>query len=57
MMRLAIVVAVVSMGASVGVAQKEMPKPGPEHQRLGAFIGTWTFEGDMKPDRWGLAAR
>jgi hypothetical protein len=54
MRRLAIVVAVVSMCARVGVAQKqEMPNPGPEHQRLGAFVGNWTFEGEMKPGPMG----
>jgi len=24
------------------------PKPGPEHQKLGAFVGNWTFAGEMK---------
>lgn len=30
-----------------------IPKPGPEHQRLGAFVGNWTFEGEMKPGPMG----
>jgi hypothetical protein len=28
-------------------------KPGPEHQRLGYFVGTWTGEGDVKPSPMG----
>lgn len=31
----------------------EMPKPGPEHKRLGYFVGNWTSEGEMKPSDWG----
>jgi hypothetical protein len=54
MRRIAVVVAVVSMCAGVVIAQKqEMPKPGPEHQRLGAFVGNWTFEGEMAPGPMG----
>ena len=50
----AVVVAVVSMSVAAVSAQKqEMPKPSPEHQRLGAFIGNWTFEGEMKPGPLG----
>jgi hypothetical protein len=29
------------------------PKPGPEHQRLAHFVGTWTSEGEMKPGPMG----
>jgi hypothetical protein len=29
------------------------PKPGPEHQRLGYFVGNWTTEGEMKPSEMG----
>ena len=54
MRRIAVVVAVVSICAGVVRAQKqEMPKPGPEHQRLGVFVGNWTFEGEMKPGPMG----
>jgi hypothetical protein len=49
-----VVVAVVSMSVAAVIAQKqEMPKPGPEHQRLGAFVGNWTFEGELKPGPMG----
>jgi hypothetical protein len=29
------------------------PKPGPEHARLGYFVGKWTAEGDIKPGPMG----
>jgi len=29
------------------------PKPGPEHARLGYFVGKWTGEGDVKPGPMG----
>ena len=54
MRRFAVVVALVSISVGAVIAQKpEMPKPGPEHQRLGAFVGNWTFEGEMKPGPMG----
>ena len=34
-------------------APAEMPKPGPEHQRLGYFVGKWRGEGEMKPGPFG----
>ena len=35
----AVVVAVVSVSVVVSAQKPEMPRPGPEHQRLGAFVG------------------
>ncbi len=29
------------------------PKPGPEHERLGYFVGEWTIEGEVKPGPMG----
>jgi hypothetical protein len=29
------------------------PKPGPENQRLGYYVGHWTMEGEMKPGAMG----
>src|SRR5438309_1375061 len=29
------------------------PKPGPEYQKLGYFVGTWTSEGELKPSPFG----
>jgi hypothetical protein len=31
----------------------QAPKPGPEHERLGVFVGNWTSEGSMKPSPFG----
>jgi hypothetical protein len=56
MKRFAFVVAgavLLAHAAAVFAQKPEMPKPGPEHQRLGAFVGTWTFEGEMKPGPMG----
>jgi Protein of unknown function (DUF1579) len=33
------------------------PKPGPEHKRLGYFVGKWTTEGDMKASPMGPAGK
>ena len=54
MRRLAVFLAVLSVQAGAVIAQKpEMAKPGLEQQRLGAFVGNWTFEGEMKPGPMG----
>jgi len=34
-------------------APPQMPKPGPEHKRLGYFTGTWRLEGETKPGPFG----
>ena len=31
----------------------EAPKPGPEHEKLGYFVGKWTSEGEMKETPFG----
>jgi hypothetical protein len=48
-------VALVSIaGVQFVVAQAPpAPKPGPEHARLGYFVGKWTGEGDVKPGPMG----
>lgn len=35
----------------------QAPKPGPEHQRLGAFVGNWTFVGELKPGPMGAGGK
>jgi hypothetical protein len=41
-------------GAQVVAAQSpQAPKPGPEHARLGYFVGKWKTEGEMKPSPMG----
>jgi hypothetical protein len=37
----------------VGAQAPEAPKPGPEHARLGYFVGKWTAEGEWKPGPMG----
>jgi hypothetical protein len=42
------------VAAQPTMAQAPQPaKPGPEHQRLAYFVGTWTSEGEMKPGPMG----
>lgn len=31
----------------------EMPKPGPHHARLAAFVGEWEGEEELQPSPWG----
>jgi hypothetical protein len=35
-------------------AKMEMPKPGPEVQKLAYFVGTWKSEGDLKENPFGM---
>jgi hypothetical protein len=37
----------------VAAQAPQAPKPGPEHARLGYFVGKWTAEGEMKPGPMG----
>ena len=36
-------------GSLVCAAEPQMPKPGPEQQRLAFFLGEWTSDGEIKP--------
>ena len=48
------VAALVVVGHLAVLAQAPpAPKPGPEHQKLAYFVGTWTNEGEMKPSPMG----
>ena len=45
---------VIAAGAVATAAQAPpVPKPGAEVQALGAFVGTWTFSGELKPGAMG----
>ena len=44
---LALVLAL-SAGVAFAEAPGEAPKPGPEHKKLGYFVGKWTSEGVVK---------
>lgn len=48
MKRKGMVLAAVVLMSALGVAQMEMPKPGPEHKKLDVFTGSWTLDGDLK---------
>jgi uncharacterized protein DUF1579 len=47
-----LVVSVASL-QSVAAQAPPAPKPGPEHARLGYFVGKWSAEGDIKPGPMG----
>jgi hypothetical protein len=47
-----VVLSVVGVQHLAGQAP-QAPKPGPEHQRLGYFVGKWKAEGEMKPGPMG----
>ena len=44
-------------GAVLGQAPAGPPKPGPEHQKLAYFAGTWVSEGDTKANPFGPAGK
>lgn len=44
--------AVISV-AGLQIAAAQASKPGPEHARLGYFVGKWSAEGEMKPGPMG----
>jgi hypothetical protein len=48
-----LVVAVVGFQLAAVAQAPPAPKPGPEHQRLGYFVGNWTSEGEVKPGPMG----
>lgn len=52
---LAAPVAILIVGLPIAAAAQppQTPKPGPEHERLGYFVGKWTSEGEMKPGPMG----
>jgi hypothetical protein len=54
-MRRTIAVATITLCCLAGASarQSQAPKPGPEHQKLGYFVGTWTSTGEMKPSPFG----
>ena len=49
----------VCAGSALAAAPQEpmMPKPGPEHEALGFFAGTWRFEGEAKESPMGPAGK
>ena len=49
---LSIILVLASAGFALAAAP-EAPKPGPEHKKLGYFVGKWTSAGDVKPSPFG----
>jgi len=60
-MKQKVVVALITMLACAVLASaqttEQEPKPGPELQKLGYFIGTWDSEGQMKASMFGPAGK
>jgi hypothetical protein len=50
---LAVAVLFISANAALAQGPGEMPKPGPEVQRLGYFVGKWQGDGELKPGPFG----
>jgi hypothetical protein len=48
-----VVMAVVTLTAAPAASGQGAPKPGPEHKRLGFFVGKWNVEGELKPGPMG----
>src|SRR5437660_286875 len=53
MKRSGIILAAGVVLASLAWGQTEMPKPGPEQKKLDMLAGSWTIEGDVKPNPTG----
>jgi hypothetical protein len=49
----AVGVAVLGLQIATTAQPSQAPQPGPEHQRLGYFVGKWTGEGEIKPGPMG----
>jgi hypothetical protein len=48
-----VTLAMLCVGAAAAQQTQAPPKPGPEHQKLGYFVGTWSSTGDLKPSPFG----
>ncbi len=53
MKRIAMIFAAMVLMSALGLAQMEMPKPGPEHKKLDVLAGSWTLDGDVKASPMG----
>jgi len=51
------IVLVLLVGPGLAQAPAGPPKPGPEHQKMAYFVGTWESEADMKPSPLGPGGR
>ncbi len=58
--RIAILATAATVLAAAPLLQAQAPpasEPGPEHARLGYFVGRWTAEGEVKPGPMGPGGR
>ena len=53
----AILALALASSAAVTSAAAQAQKPGPEHQRLGYFVGRWQAEGEIKPGPMGAGGK
>ncbi|MHC1767250.1 MAG: DUF1579 family protein [Verrucomicrobiia bacterium] len=51
--RLALITAVGIFTAAVVLANDKPPQPGPEHKKLGIWVGEWTYEFTAQPSPFG----
>ena len=58
MRRLGVVLAVLlAVGLVMAQGPAKAPKPGPDHKRMGYFVGTWTGEAESKASPFGPAGK
>ena len=48
-----LVIAAIGFQPALTAQESKAPKPGPEHKRLGYFVGKWSTTGEMKPSPMG----
>jgi hypothetical protein len=57
LLRVSATLLVVSPGLALAQSPGGPPKPGPEQQRLGYFVGTWHGEAEIKPNAFMPAGK
>jgi hypothetical protein len=64
-MRCTLIVGVLALMGSVVLQAQQAPKPGPEHKKLGVFLGSWSVDGEIKSNngygspagKWNMVER
>ena len=47
-LQITLIAVICFVGAALGQQAREAPKPGPEHQKLGIWVGDWQYEGQAQ---------